>query len=288
MENSVTFPSSPICPHLGMKNDPGTSFRYPTLGNYCFHCKSASVPRVEHQEAYCFGAYQDCPAYGQPAERTLPLRFRARIYPHRSRPRLNFAVLAMVVPLLAFLGWKTLRSEAASLPEPSTYIIPVSGSETLTAVNTPSPPPSKTLIPPTPTHAQPDALQQAALQSRGHILEIPFTVGEYSFLIHRVRAGESFSVLEVTYVTQSRVILALNHSLAAPLQANSVIVIVPGLQSVDAELPAFEPYQISDEEITVAELAETLEVDAARLGYYNNCTRSSPLAAGEWVIVPQE
>jgi hypothetical protein len=191
----------------------------------------------------------------------------------------------MVIPLLMFVGLKTLRSEAAGLPEPSAYIIPVSGAETLVAVNTALPPPSKTPIPPTATHSQPDALQRAAFQSQRHALEIPFSVDEHSFLIHRVRAGESLAVLEVTYVTTSEVILALNDSLSAPLKASSVIVISPGVQVVDRHLPAFRPHEVKDK-ISIDELARQLNVSTELLRYYNDCSNNCRLVTGDWLIVP--
>jgi hypothetical protein len=119
------------------------------------------------------------------------------------------------------------------------------------------------------------------------VLDVPFQVGEHSFLIHQVREGENFETLEVHYDTTSDVILALNDSLSSPLWANSVIVISPGLRSVDLTVPAFQSYQITDDEAALDELARLLDTDADLLRYYNNCQNDCQFGVGDWIIIPR-
>ena len=274
-----------------MRNDPGTSFRYPTLGNYCCHCQPPAVAHLEHQEAYCFrDAYPECPVYRQPASQPLPIALKANIRSHH-RPLRKLVILVLAL-LLLIAAWKTLLPQrgAAGQSNPvtasSTHLIPVSGPDTPVPTDPPVPTPSNTRISPTGTPFQPDALQQAAFHSRAYVLEIPVTIGEHSFLLHRVHEGESFDVLEITYVTTRKVLLRLNASLSPPLRAGSVIVIVPGLQTADPELPAFQPYQVSDEEISMDDLAQKLEVEPSLLRDFNPCSRTCRLTTGNWVLVP--
>jgi hypothetical protein len=291
IEKSDAFYPAPMCPDLGMRDDPGTSFRYPTLANYCRHCRPCAIPLLEHQENYCIqAAYQDCPVFRQPAGRALPSHFKARVS-SLNTPARRLVIVVLALLLLQFAGWKVLRSEAASpseqLPAFASHIIPVSGSETRVPAATAPEGPAMTPGLPVGTPFQPDALQQAAFHSQAHVLEIPFQAGGYHFLMHRVHAGESLAVLEVTYVTTSEVIRALNDPLALPITADRVILIAPGLQVVDPGLPAFELYEVTDEGFGIGELARKLDADAALLKEYNDCAGACRFAAGDWVIVPR-
>ncbi len=136
------------------------------------------------------------------------------------------------------------------------------------------------------TAARPATRPPASLAQNGYALEFPFKVGELGFLLHRVREGENFEVLEETYATTSEVILAINDSLSSPLWVNRVIVISPGAQVADPEIPAFQPYEVTDEELLLSDLAEKMDADLALLQYYNNCPDTCRLAAGDWVIIP--
>jgi len=79
------YPSR-VCPYIGMKNDPKTSFAYPTSGNYCCHCQPFAIPLLEHQGTYCLGdKYKDCPVYEQAANRPLPPQLRMRGHSKRRR-----------------------------------------------------------------------------------------------------------------------------------------------------------------------------------------------------------
>jgi len=110
-------------------------------------------------------------------------------------------------------------------------------------------------------------------------------VGEHSFLIHRVPPGEIFAVMQVTYVTRSKVILALNDSLSAPLKADTVIVIGPRVQTVNPKLPSFRIYEVT-EETSIDELAQQLDVEPALLRDYNHCSNECRLAPGDWLMIP--
>ena len=119
-----------------------------------------------------------------------------------------------------------------------------------------------------------------------HALEVSINVDDHKFLIHRVGVGETFEILAKTYTTTPEVIRSINYSMKPSLWANSVIVISPGLQTVDPALPAFKTYQVTKQGIMIDELAEKLTVDPALLRLYNACDDNCRLAVGDWLIIP--
>lgn len=290
MEKSDSLYFAPMCPHLGMKHDPGTSFAYPSLGNYCRHCRPPAVPTIVHQEAYCLhDAHQDCLVYQQPANQAFPLPFQTKGHSHRKPIARNVILVALALPLV-FTGWWMFgRLQAAEGKEGAPLTVQMTPMMTLSktpvASVTPLPRPSKTPLARTRTPEQSSTLLATPFQ-QVYALEFPFKVGEYSFLLHRIREGENFEVLEATYVTSAAAILALNYSLSSPLWVDSVIVISPGLQAVDPQLPTFQPYELTDPPISIDELAQQLNVNEELLRYYNNCSDNCRLAAGDWLLVP--
>ena len=119
-----------------------------------------------------------------------------------------------------------------------------------------------------------------AIVPQVHALEVPINVGDHKFLIHRVGVGETFEILAKNYTTTPDVIRSLNYSMRSSLWANSLIVISPGLQTVDLALPAFKTYQVSKQGIMIDELAGKLTVDPALLRLYNGCDDN--LSPGRW------
>lgn len=52
-----------ICPHLGLRDDPGTQAAYPRLDHFCAR-RPASDLSTEWQSQYCLqGQYQSCPHF---------------------------------------------------------------------------------------------------------------------------------------------------------------------------------------------------------------------------------
>jgi hypothetical protein len=257
MENWDTYISSSICPYLGMRHDPSTSYTYVSLGNYCYHGRPPAVPLVEHQETYCFReAHADCPVVKHAAEEA---RWRARDRARR-QSMLRLLVLSCSALLLVLAGLQISYSIAAKS---------LNGAKSSSAEIIPVTAPSATATP-----------------RGGYVLEFPFKVGEHTCLLHRVREGENFEVLEETYVTNAEIILSINDSLSSPLRAERVIVICPGLQTVDPAIPAFQTYEVTEAEVSIDELAQTLGADPALLRHYNRCITGCRLTAGDWVLVP--
>ena len=262
-----------------MKNDPSVFFSYPSVGNYCYHCKPPAVPLQAHQEAYCLGAsHAGCPVYQDAKKRSLPPEFRAGEGGRVQRFGLIGRLLVFVIGLLLLgvVGFQFFRQYVGTPPAMTpSQMLP-------TAV-----PPSATIIPPTNSPAPTSTfVPTTTLVPQVHALEVLINVDDHKFLIHRVGVGETFEILAKTYTTTPEVIRFLNYSMKPSLWANSVIVISPGLQTVDSALPAFKTYQVTAQTITIDELAGKLIIDSALLRLYNACDDNCRLSAGDWLIIP--
>jgi LysM repeat protein len=259
-----------------MKHDPNAFYAYPSSGNFCFHCKPRGTPLLAHQETYCLAlAHTNCPVYQQTVETAFPSEYEHSDPEHSARPssarRFLFFFIGLVV--LGFVGSQFFpRLGISPLKRPSQTAAPVQPSETsvtptVTPLSTPSAIPSATSLP------------------QAHALEVSINVGGREFLIHRVLGGDTFEMVAAAYKTTPVVIRSLNYSMKPSLQANSLIVISPGLQTVDPSLPPFRTYEVA-EQMTIEQLAAKLNVDATLLRRYNGCAQSCNLAVGDWLIVP--
>jgi hypothetical protein len=118
-------------------------------------------------------------------------------------------------------------------------------------------------------------------------LDLPFNVGDNRFLIHRVLAGETLEALARKYNTSEDVIRGINFFVPRPFWKDVIILISPGMQSVDPALPAFEPYKVPDADIALADLAVRLKVDPELLRYYTVCADPCRFDNDDWLIIPR-
>lgn len=63
VSRELTAPEFRICPHLGLRDDPGTQAAYPRLDHVCARRPSSDLS-TEWQTQYCLnGQYQGCPHF---------------------------------------------------------------------------------------------------------------------------------------------------------------------------------------------------------------------------------
>ncbi len=270
------------CPYLGLQDDPRGYHSYPSLGNRCFHSRWPAIPLLAHQEAYCLrGAHKDCPVYWQPRKRPFPSSLKAAQTARAGRSAALITALAVVIGL-AVMGFAASRFFPVNLGAPR--LIPVTGAS-LAAAMTPSSmalqSPTATATAPTPT---PKPTGTAVPQA--HALEMPFDVDGHTLLMHRVTAGDMFDTIDAQFETTPEVLRALNYSLTGSLLANTVIVIAPGLQTVDPALPSFKVRAVTGDATTIGDLAVQYHVEPALLGHYNGCAADCSVPVGDWILVP--
>jgi|GEM_PF-851952 hypothetical protein len=283
-----------ICPYLGLKDDPGTSFAYPNPANLCFHCRVPAAPLLEHQGACCLAeTHPACPVFGREPQQPFPsnLRFGGGEFRSARRTPWRWIALAVGALLIGFALWQVLPARPAGQ-------VPVSPAASLTPTSASTPSPAATKLPglalpstktpgaPAPT-LEPASPTPTDFPPQEHALEVPVLVGEQPILLHRVIEGEQIVLLTRRYETSLEVLEALNYSPPAPVFAGRVIVIAPGLMNVDPNLPPFDPYQVIDPEIGVGELAGKLGVDLDRLKYYNRCSGFCKFVSGDWLLIPR-
>ncbi len=312
-----------ICQYLGAVDDPNLHYAYASAGNRCYRCGQPAAPRFAHQDAYCLrGAEQDCPVFKNPAPHAFPSELR--LGQERPRGLPVFAGLAVAIAIgLGALGFGALRffpQGFAPPPTPAMVLIgpplaTASPTNTLVPTRTPAPTPLPLSTPtgPTPTPTRTPTKTPTATPTRTptrtptttvthtptntptltpwplrHPLEVPFDVDGHRLLLHWVSAGETFDSVNAKYRTTSEVIRSLNASVMASLWANTVIVLAPGLQTVDPELPTFRVLQVVQPPvpITIDDLAIQFRVDPELLRRYNGCSDACPLASWDWVLIP--
>lgn len=277
--NSVL--SALTCPHLGMRDDPGTYYSYASTGNRCYRCKQPATPLMAHQETVCLrGGQMDCLAFQQGEGKAFPpeLRPAAATGGRLRGASAPMTVLAIVAgtAALGFAAWQFL-------PQISRLKLPGMGGQATVAIlpsETAAPAPSASAVPSATVAPSATALIQT------HALEEPFEINGIKLLMHRVGGGETFDVLDETYGTTPEVIRSLNPSVGPSLWAKSVILIAPGLEVMDPSLPGFRLHEVREPTVTIERMAIVYNIDAALLMRYNGCTDNCTLSAGDWVLFP--
>jgi hypothetical protein len=284
---------SSICQYVGLKEDPATAISYPSTSNHCFHCQIPSVPTPEHQEAYCLvKTHTNCPVYTQPETKPFPKNIMEADSEQGSyrRPAWQFIILAVGILLGGFVLWLSYQSfSARQIPITWISFLPATPTSVAPSIATPtvsvtSPPSTNTPTPALPTPKP--SLTSTDFPFQIHALDVPIMVGKQPILMHRALEGEQILLLTKQHQTSLKVLEWINHSPPAPLFAGKVIVIAPGLMDIDQALPPFEPYQVTDKEISIQGLAGKLGVDLEKLKYYNRCSDTCLLVKGDWLLLP--
>lgn len=143
---------------------------------------------------------------------------------------------------------------------------------TKTATRTPSRTPTKTFTP-------------SATAIPPYSLEVPIG-GQDKFIIHRVMAGESLSVIAENFDSTPEIITALNYSLPFPIKVDT-LVIVPYQNNNTADMPILEPYQVIHAQATIEQLAALLDADPALMRMYNDCAAGQVFFKDNWILVPR-
>ncbi len=286
------------CEYIGVIEDPATSFAYPVAANHCFHCKVPAIPSLEHQAAWCLlETHTSCPVYTQaqtlPFPKTLMQTDVGNPFRTHRPVRASLFLLAgvILVILVLWLSSQVWYSGSTHITQPDipsatpTSVNPSLVPSTATGTSIPATK-TPTKLPPTqlpPTQVPSFTPTQLPLQI--HALDVPVGTDK-KYMIHQVQNGENLIILAKKYRTSNDAILQVTYKLKTPLWLNAIIVI-PIDQSDLANLPVFEPYQITDKEITVDVLATNLNTDLDALKRYNLIRSAEILHSGDWLLIPR-
>ena len=280
------------CQFLGQKNDQSTSYIYPSQGNYCHKMNPPKRVQITHQAELCLKAeHEQCPIYSQERMEKLPADIVVA-HKYKRKKRLSWPILVGILVLFVVSGLFFFGS-AFPLGDSETGEKKISEEmayyTTPTKKNTlPSLTPSRTLTP-VPTSTSTPLLSPTItftpFPTSGSNLTTPFGPDK-SYLIHSVRAGESFAYLENEYNTTTEVIMATN-VLGNTLQPEMKLVIMPG-QASPIDLPKFEVVFL-DRDMDLIEIAGMYSASIEDIRYYNSLGLSTEtIPAGRWLIIPVE
>lgn len=109
---------------------------------------------------------------------------------------------------------------------------------------------------------------------------------EGQFLLHRIKAGESYGTLSELYQTNFETLDALNHNTQGKLLwAGQYIVIIPGLTNPIEDMPKFFVLEIK-EFSSLVELAQENQISVGHLLYYNNLAEGGDFIEPRLLMIP--
>ncbi len=106
------------------------------------------------------------------------------------------------------------------------------------------------------------------------------------FIIRQVQNGDNLSQFAKKYGTSEGAIIRVNYFINLPLIKNDLIVIPVGFSSV-AQMPYFQPYEVTEEGLTIDDLAAEFAANLDDLIAYNGIDKGNQLNIGDWLIIPR-
>ncbi len=310
---------SPVCPYIGMKQDSGTFFSYPSPGNHCYHVKPSQPIKSSYQEEFCLSlSHPSCQVYSPSWEGRLPQEIAGEtshigIAGLLSGRLILIAIIGLVIFLLGsyflfirspspftpsgsisqsttstiveeMVGTETPISDAAVIPI-ITQGVSTAQVEDVTDIPT-SIPPSVTPSPSSSQIPDPTFTPTEVQPTSGPVMETPFGPDE-RFVLHTVKQAESYSKIAETYQTSIEVIQKTNDLIeGASLWVDTILVIIPG-QTDSSGVPKFR-IVLLEYPTSISDLAEEHGVSADEVIYYNSLGSIEILPTGRWLIIPIE
>jgi len=308
---------SQVCPYIGMKQDSGTFFSYPSPGNHCYHVKPSQPIKSSYQEEFCLSLpYPSCQVYSPSWEGPLPKEIAGEtsqigITGLLSGRLILIAIIGLVVFLMGSyflfirspspftrsgsisqstistiveekIETETPISDAAVIPT-NTQVVSFAQVESVTDTPT-SISPSVTPSPSSSQIPEPTSTPTEVLPTPGPVMETPFGPDE-RFVLHTVKQAESYSKIAETYQTSIEVIQNTNDLIeGASLWVDTILVIMPG-QTDFSGVPKFQ-IVLLENPTSISDLAEEHEVSADEVIYYNSLGSIEIIPSGRWLIIP--
>ncbi len=308
---------SQVCPYIGMKQDSGTFFSYPSPGNHCYHVKPSQPIKSSYQEEFCLSLpYPSCQVYSPSWEGPLPKEIAGEtsqigITGLLSGRLILIAIIGLVVFLMGSyflfirspspftrsgsisqstistiaeekIETETPISDAAVIPT-NTQVVSFAQVESVTDTPT-SISPSVTPSPSSSQIPEPTSTPTEVLPTPGPVMETPFGPDE-RFVLHTVKQAESYSKIAETYQTSIEVIQNTNDLIeGASLWVDTILVIMPG-QTDFSGVPKFQ-IVLLENPTSISDLAVEHEVSADEVIYYNSLGSIEIIPSGRWLIIP--
>ena len=283
-----------ICPFLGIRSDQNTCAIYPSRVNHCHRITPPERVSVIYQGQCCIGGdYEQCSVYSQDVKGALPEGIAAHKRKRKILSRTRIIVFFVVAISIFAFFWPHLNPQFSEVlmttPTVEAYFSTPTETQfpsltpTRTPIVIPSLAPTKTQ---TPTMTLTPRVE-TPVATAGPSFATPFGPDQ-KYLIHSVRAGESFFALANKYHTTKEVIEAINIlPSGGGVWAGKKLVIMPD-QTDLANLPKFEVIFL-DQQMDIIEIAGMYTASVEEVRYYNALGDSSEnIPAGRWLIIPVE
>lgn len=282
------------CPHLGLRTDPATYFNYPSTWNCCHYCRPVTTPLLPHQQSNCLTrSYPSCVVFESQSGVKMP----ADLVEVIGQPSKNIKLVIILALLLLFIliGFLLLTSESLFI------------GKTLQVGDTQKALTQHLVMAESPTVTLTEIGEQISVTTEEIketinvevelptdlptvevILKLDTPIGtDQEFIIHQIADGESLEQYAVMYNTSRETIVKINYLLPIPLWIDWLVVIP--LDLIDAvDLPTFEAYLVTDEEISLEKLALKLGSDVEKMAYFNGIESSHVFYRGDYILVPRE
>jgi hypothetical protein len=275
------------CPYLGTRHDSASFIAFPSQHNYCHACTPKSPVKLEYQDEHCLTTHHtDCIVFNSTPAIALPesLRLPKTEIPKKTN-RIIGAIFIFTAALLFFgltgrTDWQIFpTTERISAPPDITS----SQTEIAAGENTPLPTSIMVLIPVTGSTL---TVSPTPLIASRFLLGSPLG-RDNKYMIHTVLSGDSLSRIAEKYGSSIEAIIISNYVLKSPIQAGMLIVIPIGVTD-PAELPAFEPYQVTGQQTTTKEISASTGADKSLIEFHNNLEENQLLPNGAWILIPRE
>ena len=298
-----------LCPHVGLPLDPETQYGFPSNGNHCHRVSPPASIDFLHQQIYCLHTnHTSCPVFQQTWNGILPDGLVVTPAGPSPRRRSLYLVLAVLFLLLAAaialpIVTQWLQSIFMNQPGASqftTAVLPASISPAPSQAS--SNEPSNThlistgkeavgnLIPSQTSTLQPTSTATLALTptaappTPGPGLETPFGQSG-SYLLHLVRAGESWGGIANKYSTTVELLLYLNPlPPGMGLWANKILVVSPGKTDITTVRPM--QVMVLEQDASVSNLASKYGLPENDFRSLNSLGPADFILAGRYLILP--
>jgi hypothetical protein len=298
--------SNPIqlCPHMGLPSDPETHYSFTSVGNHCHRVKPAASISFSYQKTYCLTEkYRICPVFQKSWKGDLPDGLSVRTYAKKAKKNGASGLIILVVLLLVgiasfpvlgkylpaiipdqtttpsipavhsstpALPTNTLPASSPTPAVPATEVVHLSlptFTPTLPPTNTPDPTQTFTPAPPTP----------------GPLLETPFGP-QNIYIIHQVKAGESWGAIGHRYSVAADVLIAANPlRLGLGLWEGNLVVVILGESNVQDVQPLQVLYV--EEDTSLQALAAEHDQDLTELRRMNALGSEDLISGGRYLIL---
>ena len=280
-----------ICPYLGFIDDRLTAMAYPSQQNFCHRCVPTNVPKLQNQRELCLSQnHVRCPIFLSKKNQPMPFGMSSDekifIAGGRRGVKLPFILLVTLIGILAiaFFTWNIygasllsfLHLQIGQLPITQTGQDQVTETLAFIMTSTQTPTPTETPFPTATITLTPTEIPL-------HVVETVIN-SDLNLLIHEVHAGETFTTIADKFQTTPEAIQAINAN-GTTLKSNTLIVVPVGKTEVTG-LPAFSIQMITEQEVSLSDLAAANSVSIDDLAKYNQLPIAYMFHAGECVLIP--